>query len=87
MSPSRSAAFRPFRAPLTLAIGLILSAHAVAGTTAEADAKRDPTKNVDAVIVVGQRYLPDYQVRHTRSATKTDTPLINVCLLYTSRCV
>ncbi|HOC11036.1 MAG TPA: TonB-dependent siderophore receptor [Thermomonas sp.] len=78
MSPSCSAAFRPLRTPLTLAIGLILSAHAFAGDASEEDAKRDPTKNVDTVIVVGQRYLPDYQVRQTRSATKTDTPLINV---------
>ena len=57
MSPSCSAAFRPLRTPLTLAIGLILSAHAFAGDASEEDAKRDPTKNVDTVIVVGQRYL------------------------------
>ena len=26
----------------------------------------------------GSRYLPAYQVRDTRSATKTDTPLVDV---------
>ena len=65
------------RTALMLAVGLALSSAAVAGAP-EDDAKRDPAKDVDAVIVVGQRYLPDYQVRRTRSATKTDTPLLDV---------
>lgn len=67
----------PSIAPLTLAIGLALSAPALASGV-EDDAKRDPAKDVDAVIVVGQRYLPDYQVRNTRGATKTSTPLLDV---------
>lgn len=73
----RTPLLHPLRTPLTLAIGLALCASAVAGEPAD-DAKRDPAKDVDGVIVVGQRYLPDYQVRKTRSATKTDTPLLDV---------
>lgn len=73
----RTLLLHPLRTPLTLAIGLALCASAVAGEPAD-DAKRDPAKDVDGVIVVGQRYLPDYQVRKTRSATKTDTPLLDV---------
>lgn len=69
---------RPSHAPLTLAIGLALCAPAFASGVEDDDAKRDPAKDVDAVIVVGQRYLPDYQVRTTRGATKTHTPLLNV---------
>lgn len=65
-------------AQLTLAIGLVLCAPALAGEPADDASKRDPAKDVDAVIVVGQRYLPDYQVRKTRGATKTDTPLLDV---------
>lgn len=65
-------------APLTLAIGLALCAPAFASGVEDDASKRDPAKDVDAVIVVGQRYLPDYQVRTTRGATKTNTPLLNV---------
>lgn len=75
VSPSQS---RPSLAPLALAIGLVLGAPALAGEVPADDTKRDPAKDVDAVIVVGQRYLPDYQVRRTRGATKTDTPLLDV---------
>ena len=69
---------RLLRTPLTLALGLALSAHAVADDTVDDASKRDRAKDVDGVIVVGQRYLPDYNVRTTRGATKTDTPLLNV---------
>ncbi|MDE2407767.1 MAG: TonB-dependent siderophore receptor [Xanthomonadaceae bacterium] len=65
------------RTTLTLAIGLALCTPAFAADPPD-DSKRDPAKDVDAVIVVGQRYLPDYNVRSTRGATKTDTPLLNV---------
>ena len=75
VSPSQP---HPSLAPLALAIGLVLGAPALAGEVSADDAKRDPAKDVDAVIVVGQRYLPDYQVRKTRGATKTDTPLLDV---------
>lgn len=37
----------------------------------------DPTQ-LDGVVVIGQRYLPDYNVRNTRGATRTDTALLNV---------
>lgn len=78
MQSSRSTAFRLSRTRLTFAITLALCAPAFAGNDADDASKRDPAKDVDAVIVVGQRYLPDYNVRQTRGATRTDTPLINV---------
>mgnify|MGYP001025845207 FL=1 len=76
--PLRPRFRRLSHAPLTLAIGLVLCAPAFAGEPADDASKRDPAKDVDAVIVVGQRYLPDYQVRTTRGATKTNTPLLDV---------
>lgn len=76
--PQRPHHRRPSPAPLTLAIGLALCAPAFASGVEDDASKRDPAKDVDAVIVVGQRYLPDYQVRNTRGATKTNTPLLNV---------
>jgi catecholate siderophore receptor len=79
MSPRLSLLLpRPHVAPLALAIGLALCGPALAGDATEEDGKRDPAKDIDAVIVVGQRYLPDYQVRKIRGATKTDTPLLDV---------
>ncbi|WP_256645279.1 TonB-dependent receptor [Thermomonas paludicola] len=78
MQSSRSTAFRLSRTRLTFAITLALCAPAFAGNDVDDASKRDPAKDVDAVIVVGQRYLPDYNVRQTRGATRTDTPLINV---------
>lgn len=38
----------------------------------------DDALQLDRVTIKGSRYLPEYQVRDTRSATKTDTPLVNV---------
>jgi len=38
----------------------------------------DQPQDIEAVTVVGQRYLPEYQARKTRSATKTDTDLLDV---------
>ncbi|SHF13620.1 TonB-dependent receptor [Thermomonas hydrothermalis] len=65
-------------APLTLAIALTLCAPVLAGEPGtEADAP-EAAKDLAAVVVVGQRYLPEYQARTTRSATKTDTPLLDV---------
>lgn len=76
--PPRLRFRRPSPAPLTLAIGLALCAPTFAAGVEDDASKRDPAKDVDAVIVIGQRYLPDYQVRTTRGATKTNTPLLNV---------
>lgn len=38
----------------------------------------DSTTRLDSVVVIGQRYLPDYNVRGTRAATRTNTALLNV---------
>ncbi|MFN7183350.1 MAG: TonB-dependent receptor [Thermomonas haemolytica] len=65
-------------AALALAIGVALAPAARAADAPADPEKRDPAKDIDAVIVVGQRYLPDYQARTTRGATKTDTPLLDV---------
>lgn len=67
----------PRRAPLFLALATLMAAPAFAANDDDS-VKRDRAKDVDAVIVVGQRYLPDYNVRQTRSATKTNTALLNV---------
>jgi catecholate siderophore receptor len=59
---------------------LCLAADAgVAGTTsAAADAdQRDPA-DLDTLQVIGQRYLPAYNVRQSRSATRTNTRLVDV---------
>jgi len=69
------------RHPLSLAVlAAILSPLPLyAGST---DGKPAPTaetpKDLDRVQVIGQRYLPDYATRKVRSATKTDTPLLDV---------
>ena len=42
------------------------------------DAANEQAKTLDGVTVIGQRYLPDHGARKTRSATKTDTPLLDV---------
>lgn len=41
-------------------------------------AQNDGTTQLDGVVVIGQRYLPDYNVRSTRGATRTNTALLNV---------
>ena len=46
-------------------------------STAVAPDARDPA-DLDALQVIGQRYLPVYSVRTTRSATRTDTRLVDV---------
>lgn len=65
------------RSPLTLALLALLAPLAQA---AGADTPSDPPAptDLDRVEVVAQRYLPDYATRKTRSATKTDTPLLDV---------
>ncbi len=45
--------------------------------TAAATQDDTPTQ-LNGVTVIGQRYLPDYSVRTTRSATRTNTALLNV---------
>ena len=66
--------------PLAVALFALLAspdiAHA-ADRTEDADPPATPI-DLDKVEVVGQRYLPDYATRKTRSATKTDTPLLDV---------
>ncbi len=60
--------FHPARRPLAVAVLLSLAFPALA----------DDAAQLDRVVVKGSRYLPDYQAKDTRSATKTDTPLIDV---------
>ena len=62
------------RSPLALGLALALSAPAFAADAPDSDKPTD----LDKVQVVGQRYLPDYSVRKTRSATRTDTALLDV---------
>lgn len=72
-------AFRPAHSALALALGLSLCAPALAADGVDDDTgKREPAKDLDGVTVVGQRYLPDYTVRRTHSATRTDTRLLDV---------
>jgi len=70
------------RSPLTLALLLALCAPTFAadtdGSAPAEDVRRDQAKDLDGVTVVGQRYLPDYAARKTRSATKTETALLDV---------
>ena len=72
------------RSPLSLALlAAILAPQALyAASPTDAPQKKSaaaetPT-DVDGVTVIGQRYLPDYASRETRSATKTDTRLLNL---------
>ena len=64
---------RPALRPLVSIVILALCAPALAADEAPADPAQ-----LDRVIVKGSRYLPAYQTRDTRSATKTDTPLVDV---------
>ncbi|MCO5054275.1 TonB-dependent siderophore receptor [Thermomonas sp.] len=45
--------------------------------SAQSTGNGDPTR-LHGVVVIGQRYLPDYNVRSTRSATRTNTALLNI---------
>lgn len=63
-----SSSFLIARRPLVAAVLLGLSLPVLA----------DDAAQLDRVVVKGSRYLPEYQARETRSATKTDTPLVNV---------
>ena len=72
MPHASRAAFRP----LAVAVLFALSAPTLAAVK-PVDVPADPAQ-LDRVIVRGSRYLPDYQVRDIRSATKTDTPLVDV---------
>jgi len=80
VSASPAAARLPTRR-LSLALALALSAPAFAadaGTTSADDPGQRKPADLDKVEVVAQRYLPDYATRKTRSATRTDTPLLDV---------
>lgn len=59
--------------PLAVAVLLALATPVIAADEVPTDAGQ-----LDRVIVKGSRYLPDYQARDTRSATKTKTPLVDV---------
>lgn len=64
---------------LSLALALALSAPALtAGTSTSDDPAQRKPSDLDRVEVVGQRYLPDYTARAIRSATKTETALLDV---------
>ena len=65
------------RSPLALALLTLVAPLAQAAGTDPATDPAEPT-DLDKVQVVGQRYLPDYAARATRSATRTDTPLLDV---------
>ena len=67
---------------LMSAPSLCLAADAGVDSTTSADAtadaeRRDPA-DLDTLQVIGQRYLPAYNVRRSRSATRTNTRLIDV---------
>lgn len=70
--------------PLALGLALALAAPFPALATDTPSAMPDTqqaspdTIDLDTIQVVGQRYLPDYNVRNTRSATRTDTALLDV---------
>ena len=64
---------RPAIRPLAAALIVALSSPAFAADEVSAD----PVQ-LDRVVVKGSRYLPAYQALDTRSATKTDTQLVDV---------
>ncbi len=69
------------RSPLALGLALALCAPCplLAADAPSSDTSAEPAAaTLDKVQVVGQRYLPDYSVRTTRSATRTDTALLDV---------
>ena len=75
----RTASTTLARHPLALALMLALPGTAVAADNASAEtAGETSATDIDRVTVIGQRYLPDYNVREARSATKTETPLVDV---------
>lgn len=76
---SRSHAHRTSRTAsrLTVILGA-LSAHAFAADATHDATGRTPAEDIDTVMVLAQRYLPEYAVRRARSATRTDTPLLDV---------
>ena len=78
-TPFPSGAQRPTLAslPLALALALCIPAFAAQSVSAENPEQRKPA-DLDQVQVIGQRYLPDYSTRRTRSATRTETALLNV---------
>jgi len=50
----------------------------MAAETGATPALDEPPQDLDRVTVLGLRYLPEYNARKTRSATKTETELLDV---------
>ncbi|SIP92966.1 catecholate siderophore receptor [Solilutibacter tolerans] len=71
--PPMNLTHRPAIRPLAAALIVALSSPAFAADEVSAD----PVQ-LDRVVVKGSRYLPAYQALDTRSATKTDTQLVDV---------
>jgi len=76
-SPSRAPRLTPGILPLALALALSTPAGAAEQPAADDPGQRKPA-DLDKVEVIGQRYLPDYSTRKTRSATRTETALLKV---------
>lgn len=68
----------PCRHSLFAALIGLACAPTLAGEPGAGAALDDPPQDLGKVTVVGLRYLPEYDARRTRSATKTDTELLDV---------
>src|SRR3546814_15511633 len=68
----------PSRRLLTVALLGLCCTPAMAAETGATPALDEPPQDLDRVTVLGLRYLPEYNARKTRSATKTDTELPDV---------
>ena len=66
------------RSPLALGLALALCSPLPVIAADDSAATAAAPTDLDKVQVIGQRYLPDYSVRKTRSATRTDTALLDV---------
>ena len=65
----------------TVAVGALVcmaSATAAPKSADAGDSPRAAARKLDSIEVTAQRYLPDYSIRNTRGATRTDTPLLDV---------
>ncbi len=76
-SPTRAQRLTPAAVPFAVALLLATPAFGAEAPAADGPDQRKPTE-LDKVEVIGQRYLPDYSTRRTRSATRTETALLNV---------
>jgi len=68
----------PSRRLLTVALLGLCCTPAMAAETGATPALDEPPQDLDRVTVLGLRYLPEYNARKTRSATKTETELLDV---------